>query len=133
MRTRLLIGVVVAGLGGCRSAGPGREDDDRGRWRRPWGPQTCNSIQFSGRGSDYIFGQPYDPNSPWPRFNLPAFTTTIDYATPALRDDLEARAGREPAARRRHPAAGRRDAADLDPGAARTPGTSWTRTPAGRA
>lgn len=51
------------------------------------GASTLQSIQFSGSGSDYIFGQAYDGNAPWPRFNVPAITITIDYATMALRDD----------------------------------------------
>ena len=51
------------------------------------GASTLKSIEFSGRGSDYIFGQPYDGNSPWPRFALPAMTKTIDFVTPAIRDD----------------------------------------------
>jgi glyoxylase-like metal-dependent hydrolase (beta-lactamase superfamily II) len=51
------------------------------------GADTVRSIQFSGWGSDYIFGQGYDATSPWPRFNLPNITVNIDYTTPALRDD----------------------------------------------
>ena len=51
------------------------------------GAANLKSIEFSGRGSDYIFGQPYDGNSPWPRFSVPAMTMTIDFATPAVRND----------------------------------------------
>jgi glyoxylase-like metal-dependent hydrolase (beta-lactamase superfamily II) len=51
------------------------------------GATSLNSIQFSGWGSDYIFGQAYDGGSPWPRFNLPGLTITIDYTIPSLRDD----------------------------------------------
>jgi glyoxylase-like metal-dependent hydrolase (beta-lactamase superfamily II) len=51
------------------------------------GAATLRSIEFSGRGSDGIFGQPYDGNSPWPRFAVPAMTIEIDFATPAMRDD----------------------------------------------
>src|SRR5437667_5506156 len=51
------------------------------------GATSLNSIQFSGWGSDYIFGQAYDGNLPWPRFYLPGITVTIDYRTPAWRDD----------------------------------------------
>src|SRR5262245_55451425 len=49
------------------------------------GAQQITSIQVSGRGSDYVVGQAYDGNSAWPRFNMPSFTMTIDYATPAMR------------------------------------------------
>jgi len=51
------------------------------------GAGNLKSIEFSGRGFDGIFGQPYDANSPWPRFAVPAMDVTIDYATPAMRDD----------------------------------------------
>ena len=51
------------------------------------GAANVRTIEFSGRGFDGVFGQPYDMNSPWPRFAVPAMTMTIDYATPAMRDD----------------------------------------------
>lgn len=51
------------------------------------GAANLRTIEFSGRGFDGVFGQPYDANSPWPRFAVPAMTMTIDYATPAMRDD----------------------------------------------
>jgi glyoxylase-like metal-dependent hydrolase (beta-lactamase superfamily II) len=34
-----------------------------------------------------MFGQAFDGNNPWPRFNLPSYTMTIDYTIPAMRDD----------------------------------------------
>ncbi len=51
------------------------------------GAGSLRSIQYSGMGSDYIFGQGYDGSYPWPRFTVPAITVAIDYTTPALRDD----------------------------------------------
>ncbi len=51
------------------------------------GASSLRSIQYSGWGSDYIFGQGYDGSYPWPRFTVPAINVAIDYATPALRDD----------------------------------------------
>ena len=51
------------------------------------GATNLKSIEFSGRGFDFMFGQAYDPNSPWPRFSVPRYTVSIDYATPAIRDD----------------------------------------------
>ena len=32
------------------------------------GAANLRSVEFSGRGFDGIFGQPYDANAPWPRF-----------------------------------------------------------------
>jgi glyoxylase-like metal-dependent hydrolase (beta-lactamase superfamily II) len=51
------------------------------------GAGQVRSIQYSGWGSDYIFGQAYDGSSPWPRFNVPSITIAIDYTTNTLRDD----------------------------------------------
>jgi glyoxylase-like metal-dependent hydrolase (beta-lactamase superfamily II) len=51
------------------------------------GATNLRSIEFSGRGFDFMFGQAYDPNSAWPRFSVPRYTVTIDYQAPAIRDD----------------------------------------------
>ena len=51
------------------------------------GAASVRSVQYSGWGSDYIFGQAYDGSSPWPRFNVPSITIGIDYTTNTLRDD----------------------------------------------
>ena len=51
------------------------------------GATNLKSIEFSGRGSDYMFGQGYDGNYPWPRFSVPSYRMTIDYTIPAMRDD----------------------------------------------
>ena len=51
------------------------------------GAGSLRSVQYSGWGSDYIFGQAYDGNSPWPRFNVPGITIAIDFTTNTYRDD----------------------------------------------
>jgi glyoxylase-like metal-dependent hydrolase (beta-lactamase superfamily II) len=51
------------------------------------GASGLRSIQYSGWGSDYIFGQGYDGSYPWPRFTVPAMTVAIDFTTPSYRDD----------------------------------------------
>src|SRR5262245_56750551 len=51
------------------------------------GASNLRSIEFSGRGFDGIFGQPYDANGAWPRFVVPAMTVAIDFAAPSMRDD----------------------------------------------
>src|SRR5947208_16540196 len=51
------------------------------------GATNLRSIEFSGRGFDFMFGQAYDPNSAWPRFGVPRYNVAIDYAIPAIRDD----------------------------------------------
>ena len=86
VKRRLLIAFAVAGFGAvAASAQTAKTTLDAAA--TALGATSLKSIQFSGWGSDYIFGQAYDPNSPWPRFYLPAVTVTIDYTTPAWRDD----------------------------------------------
>src|SRR5688572_16594584 len=60
------------------------------------GPATLTSIQVSGHGSDYVVGQMYDAHSPWSRFNMPSFTMTIDYTTPAMRTERIRAQGEDP-------------------------------------
>jgi len=72
------------------AAGTAQAQDARGTLEAAstaLGAATLRSVQYVARGSDFIFGQPYDGNSPWPRFNVTAMTLAIDYATPALLDD----------------------------------------------
>ena len=51
------------------------------------GAASLKTVQFSGWGYDYVFGQAYNGDARWPRFNLPGYTMTIDFAAPAMRDD----------------------------------------------
>jgi glyoxylase-like metal-dependent hydrolase (beta-lactamase superfamily II) len=51
------------------------------------GAGNLKTVQFSGWGYDYVFGQAYNGDGRWPRFNLPGYTMTIDFAAPAMRDD----------------------------------------------
>jgi glyoxylase-like metal-dependent hydrolase (beta-lactamase superfamily II) len=57
-----------------------------------------NSLQYSGSGAFFSFGQSFTPGDPWPRFGLKSYTRTIDYETPALRDEV-VRAEGDPVAR----------------------------------
>src|SRR5688500_17619207 len=51
------------------------------------GAANLKTVQYSGWGYDYVFGQAYNGDARWPRFNLPGYTMTIDFAAPAMRDD----------------------------------------------
>jgi glyoxylase-like metal-dependent hydrolase (beta-lactamase superfamily II) len=51
------------------------------------GAANLKTLQFSGWGYDYVFGQAYNGDARWPRFNLPGYTMTIDFAAPAMRDE----------------------------------------------
>ena len=56
------------------------------------------SLQYSGSGAFFALGQSFTPGEPWPRFGLKSYTRTIDYETPALRDEV-VRAEGDPVAR----------------------------------
>ena len=47
-----------------------------------------NSIQYSGTGHLFFFGQAWTPNTAWPTTNLTRYTKTIDYATKSAKEDL---------------------------------------------
>src|SRR5260370_34997939 len=51
------------------------------------GATNLKTIEFSGRGYDFMFGQAYEGSSPWPRFSLPSYTMPIDYTIPAIGGD----------------------------------------------
>ena len=46
-----------------------------------------NSLQFSGSGAYFAFGQAYTPGAEWPRFGVKSYSRTVDYETPAMRDE----------------------------------------------
>src|SRR5438874_8934763 len=86
MKKTLIIALAIAGL--CAVAA--RAQDARTTLdaaAAALGATNLRSIEFSGRGFDFMFGQAYDGNSPWPRFSVPRYTVSINYATPAIRDD----------------------------------------------
>jgi len=56
------------------------------------------SLQYTGNGAYFFFGQSVAPGTPWPRFNLKTYTRSINYDTPAMRDDF-VRTQADPAAR----------------------------------
>src|SRR5262245_51916980 len=60
------------------------------------GATTLNSIQFSGSGANYAFGQAYSPGGPWPRFEVKTYAVAIDYQTPAMRVDMLRAQGEHP-------------------------------------
>jgi hypothetical protein len=43
------------------------------------------TIEYSGTGKWYQFGQAPNPTLPWPPFDVSAYTASIDYETPAAR------------------------------------------------
>jgi glyoxylase-like metal-dependent hydrolase (beta-lactamase superfamily II) len=51
------------------------------------GADTLKTIQYSGTGTEFAFGQAFNPSSPWPPFADKTYTRTINYETPAWRVD----------------------------------------------
>lgn len=49
------------------------------------GVAEVTSIEYSGTGRWYQFGQAPNPTLPWPAFEVSAFTATVNYDTPAAR------------------------------------------------
>jgi len=46
------------------------------------------SLQYTGSGANFAFGQNVAPGAPWPRFNVKSFTRMVNYDTPAMRDEI---------------------------------------------
>jgi glyoxylase-like metal-dependent hydrolase (beta-lactamase superfamily II) len=49
------------------------------------GTNELKSIEYSGTGKWYQFGQAPSPTLPWPAFDVSNFTATVNYETPAAR------------------------------------------------
>ena len=60
------------------------------------GTTQLTSIQFSGTGRWYQFGQAPNPTLPWPQFDVSSYTQTVDYAAPAARVQMVRRQTVEP-------------------------------------
>lgn len=49
------------------------------------GATELRSIEYSGTGTWFQFGQSPSPTLPWPQFDVSSFTATVDYQTPGAR------------------------------------------------
>jgi glyoxylase-like metal-dependent hydrolase (beta-lactamase superfamily II) len=49
------------------------------------GAASLNSIEFTGSGNVFSFGQAYEPGERWPRFIQRTYSAAINYQTPAMR------------------------------------------------
>jgi len=49
------------------------------------GADSLKTIQYSGTGTEFAFGQAVNPSAPWPGFVDTSYTRTIDYEAPAWR------------------------------------------------
>ena len=64
--------------------------------RKPWARTTVKSIQYSGTGWNAGVGQSFGPTDDWPRFDITAYTRTIDYDARTSYEDLTRRQGNNP-------------------------------------
>jgi len=76
----LAVGIVLAvAIAGCsRPTGVAAAAE-------AMGATNLNSIQFSGSGSNFAFGQAAAPGVRWPRFEVKTYDMAIDYQAPAMR------------------------------------------------
>jgi glyoxylase-like metal-dependent hydrolase (beta-lactamase superfamily II) len=51
------------------------------------GADTLKTLEYSGSGSDFVFGQNYSPTTPWPRFTVKSYTRQLDFEANAAKTD----------------------------------------------
>ena len=73
------------------------------------GVTQVNSVEFSGTGRWYQFGQAPAPGTAWPQFDVSSYTATVNYATPAARVQMTRKQTIEPGRVRPVPAEQRPD------------------------
>ena len=52
------------------------------------GTAQLKTMEYSGSGFQFVFGQSVASNEPWPRFNAKSYTCVIDYDAPAAREEM---------------------------------------------
>ena len=60
------------------------------------GVETLNTVEYSATGLDFVFGQAYNPSSPWPKFINKTYTRVVDFRTPASKVDRIRMQGENP-------------------------------------
>jgi glyoxylase-like metal-dependent hydrolase (beta-lactamase superfamily II) len=60
---------------------------------RAMGTDAVKSIRYTGAGWNAAVGQSYSPTEDWPRFDITAYTRTIDYDAKTSYEDLTRRQG----------------------------------------
>ena len=94
MRTLMMSSLVVAIAVASIACGP--QAGSLQAANETLGSAQVNSIEFSGTGRWYQFGQAPAPNLPWPQFDVSTYTATINYATPAARVQMTRKQTIEP-------------------------------------
>ncbi|OFW03435.1 MAG: hypothetical protein A3I61_16695 [Acidobacteria bacterium RIFCSPLOWO2_02_FULL_68_18] len=84
------VGIAVLAIAGCA------EQPRLEAAAQALGAGALTSIQYSGNGTQYAFGQAYEPGGRWPRFVAKTYTAAIDYQTPAMRLEMLRAQGEDP-------------------------------------
>lgn len=91
-RFRLLVGVILAMAGAACGPRAGSLDGAAAAL----GVADLQSLEFSGAGRWYQFGQAPGPNLPWPQFDVSAYTAAVHFGAPAARVQMTRRQTVEP-------------------------------------
>ena len=52
------------------------------------GTANVKTVEYSGSGSQFVFGQSVSSDAPWPRFTAKLYTYAVDYEAPAAREEM---------------------------------------------
>jgi glyoxylase-like metal-dependent hydrolase (beta-lactamase superfamily II) len=89
MRAKVLTAVVFLAVFAGASAGKPKDSDARdgkavvADVAKALGANGLKSLQYSGTGFLYFFGEGYKPTDAWPKFNLKSYTRTLDFTSGA--------------------------------------------------
>ena len=87
-----VVGVaLVIGTSGCA-----RQATGVAAAAEAMGVTNLSSIEYSGSGSQFAFGQAPSPGAPWPRFDAKTYAVAVNYQTPAMRLDMLRAPGEHP-------------------------------------
>ena len=74
---------VIAGLAVVLSTAEPRANEDRlAAAAEAMGAAKLNSIQYTGSGNVFSFGQAFEPGERWPRFIQRSYSAAINYQAP---------------------------------------------------
>ena len=60
------------------------------------GTANLNTIEYSGSGSHFAYGQAATPGERWPRFDAKTYAVAVDYQAPAMRLEMLRAQGEHP-------------------------------------
>ena len=89
---RLVVGIaLVMAISGCTQRPTGVAAA-----AEAMGAVNLNTIEYSGSGSQFAFGQAASPGGRWPRFEAKTYAVAVDYQTPAMRVEMLRAQGEHP-------------------------------------